>query len=283
MAHASEPHLIRLAHAIVAQWLGSRMIVEQGEPIVGLLELSSIVTWSFTSGVSFNNDLWETRYEQVEHPDEVGADEKEQEYLAEMKRTWHGKSSSELVWSVVTANERAVCSAQSCIAPGCHASPFHYRLASEGTEGLRRRVMNSRNENLSKPGTEPAEWYDALMIILDGIDRFGNMYADVVRKEAEQEEDASRRQELFDISERCARVMKRPAQNFHDALQAYWFSFVLHGIDSPGRFDQDMGPWLENDLKKGVLTRGSFGIRVKSHHIFLKPIFKRFYAYHGHS
>jgi len=246
MAHASELHLIRLAHAIVAQWLGSRMIVEQGEPIVGLLELSSIVTWSFTSGVSFSNDLWNVRYEQV--------DEKEQEYLEEMKKTWHGKSSSELVWSVVTANERAVCSAQSCIAPGCHASPFHYRLASEGTEGLRRRVLDSRNENLSKPGTEPAEWYDALMIILDGIDRFGDIYADVVRKEAEQEEDASRRQELFDISERCARVMKRPAQNFHDALQAYWFSFVLHGIDSPGRFDQDMGPWLENDLKKGVLT-----------------------------
>ncbi len=105
------------------------------------------------------------------------------------------------------------------------------------------------------PETEPAEWYDALMIILDGIDRFGDIYSDVVRKEADEEKDARRQQELFDISERCARVLKRPAQSFHDALQAYWFSFVLHGIDSPGRFDQDMGPWLENDLRKGVLTR----------------------------
>jgi len=30
---------------------------------------------------------------------------------------------------------------------------------------------------------------------------------------------------------------------------------VLHGIDSPGRFDQDMGPWLENDLENGALTK----------------------------
>jgi formate C-acetyltransferase len=255
MAHAGEPHLIRLAHAIVAQWLGSQMIVEpeepftsfEGKPIVGRLELSSIVNWSFPRGVSFSNDLWNARYEQ--------ADKEEQEYLEEMKKTWHGKTSGELVWSIVMPTERAVCSAQGCVGPGCHASPFHYRLASEGTEGLRRRILNSRNENLSKPGTEPAEWYDALLIILDGIDRFGDIYADVVRKEAEQEEDTRQQQRLLDISERCARVLKRPAQNFHDALQAYWFSFVLHGVDSPGRFDQDMGAWLEDDLKKGTLTR----------------------------
>ncbi|MBM3235022.1 hypothetical protein FJZ31_01860 [Candidatus Poribacteria bacterium] len=247
MAHVGEPHLIRLAHAISAQWLGSQMIVEPEEPIVGRLELSSIVNWSFPRGVSFSNDLWNARYEQ--------ADEEEREYLEEMKNTWRGKSSGELVWSVVTPMERAVFAAQGSIAPGCHASPFHYRLASEGTEGLRRRVLNSRNENLNMPGAEPAEWYDALLIILDGIDRFGDIYADVVHKEAEQEEDSKRKQELLDISARCARVMKCPAQSFHDALQAYWFSFVLHGIDSPGRFDQDMGPWLEDDLKNGVLTR----------------------------
>lgn len=247
MKHADKPHSIRLAHAISSQWLGTRMIVEPEELIVGRLGLSSIVTWSFTGGVNFNQDLWNECYEQ--------ADSQEREYLEKMKQNWQDKSSGELIWSIVTPKERNVCKVQRSVAPGCHASPLHYRLASEGTEGLRVRVKESRDENLGKPETEFAEWYDALLIVLDGIDRFSDMYANIVLKEAEKETNARRRKELFDISERCFRIMRKPAKNFHDALQAYWFSFVLHGIDSPGRFDQDMGQWLENDLKKGILTR----------------------------
>ena len=44
MAHADKPHLIRLAHAAVAQWLGARMIVEPDELIVGRIVNTSIVS-----------------------------------------------------------------------------------------------------------------------------------------------------------------------------------------------------------------------------------------------
>ena len=88
MVHAGEPHFIRLAHAIVAQWLGSRMIIEPEELIVGRLELSCIVTWSFVRGVTFRKDLWEARYEVAE--------EAERKYLDEMEKVWSGKSTHEL-------------------------------------------------------------------------------------------------------------------------------------------------------------------------------------------
>jgi pyruvate-formate lyase len=246
MEHADKPHLVRLAHAIVGQWLGSQMSVEPGELITGHIENSSVVYWSFAGGVSFNRELWNSRYSQ--------ADEDNRLYLEKMKDEWHGKTSGEIIWPIVTPKERAVCIAQSPVAPGCHASPLHVRLASEGTDGLRRRVLNSREVNLGSPGTEQEEWYDALMIILDGMDAFGQKYGEVVREEARKAE-GERREELMNTAQRCERVLKRPAESFHDALQAYWFSTILHGVDSPGRFDQDLGPWLEDDLKNGVLTR----------------------------
>ena len=83
MAHADEPHFIRLAHAIVGQWHGARLIVEPEELIIGRLELACIVTWSFVRGVTFRKDLWEARYK--------GADEAGRKYLEEMEKTWSEK------------------------------------------------------------------------------------------------------------------------------------------------------------------------------------------------
>ena len=247
MEHFDEPHQVRLAHAIVVQWLGSRMVIRPEELIVGeALQVDSIVTWSFVGGVKFDNGLWEGRYQD--------ADENERKYLERMKSTWHGKSTGEIARSVVSPKERAVSRAHAFVGAGCHASPLHVRLASEGTEGLRQRVKTSRLENSGKPGTEPEEWYDALVIILSGIDAFAETHAKLTWREAQRELNPERREILLEISDRCSRILKRPAENFHDALQAYWFSSILHGVDSPGRFDQDMASWLINDLETGVLA-----------------------------
>ena len=116
MGHADKSRMIRLAHGIAAQWLGSRMIVEPDELIVGHIVRKSIVNWSFTNAVSFDRNLWNERYDQ--------AGPSEREYLEEMRQIWPGKTGGEIVRSVVAPEERAVCSVQSCIAPGCHASPI---------------------------------------------------------------------------------------------------------------------------------------------------------------
>lgn len=54
--HADKPRLVRLAHAIGAQWLGARLIVDADERIVGRLALESIVTWTSAKGMSF---IWD--------------------------------------------------------------------------------------------------------------------------------------------------------------------------------------------------------------------------------
>ncbi|MHB1357557.1 MAG: pyruvate formate lyase family protein, partial [Anaerolineae bacterium] len=126
----------------------------------------------------------------------------------------------------------------------------------EGTLGLRRRVPQSRETFLGKPGCEREEWYDALEVILDGMEEFSLAYGQAVRQEAALTVNPSRRANLEAIAARCERVIRQPAATFADALQAYWLATVMHRPDSPGRFDQDLGPWLERDLAAGTITRG---------------------------
>jgi len=83
-----------------------------------------------------------------------------------MRQAGEGQSTQDLIWDAVSPQERAVCQAQSSAAPGCHASPLHVRMAAEGTAGLRQRVLDSRQKNLGRPDSEPAEWYEALLLLL---------------------------------------------------------------------------------------------------------------------
>ena len=246
LAFANEPDQVRLARAICAQWLSSRLVVEPDELIVGRLELSSIVSWSFNSGVSFDRALYQQRYQQA-----VAG---QCAYLEEIERTWHGRSSVELINKVVLPSERALVQHHGLATPGCHSSPLLIRLAEEGTSGLRQRVAQARQTFLGKPGCERAEWYSALEVVLDGMDKFSLAYGQAVRHKAALIMNPIRQAELEEIAVRCERVIRQPSATFADALQAYWLATVMHRPDSPGRFDQDLGPWLECDLATGTIT-----------------------------
>lgn len=248
VVHAGQPETVRLAHAIVAQWLGSRMIIEPDELIVGRLGLESIVRWSSDRGLQFDEARWQAARQ--------GADGPAARYLDDLAATWRGRATRALLDAILTPTERAVMGGRTSSLGGCHSAPLHVRLAEEGTAGLRRRVAASRAEHLGMPGTEPAEWYDVLNVILDGLDGVALAYADVARRAAGAAE-GRRRAELLDIAARLERVIRGPAQSFPDALQAYWLSMVLHEpnrIDSACRFDQDLWPFLQRDLESGHLS-----------------------------
>ena len=151
-AHAGAPRMVRLARAIVGQWLGSRLIIGPDDRIVGRMALQSIVTWSFSHGVRFDQGLWERELAQ--------GDARRRAYLEVLSRAWQHRATDALVAEALTPTERAVTSVHSLIGPGCHAAPLFVRLAAEGTSGLRHRVRLSREAHLGEPGTEPAEWYE---------------------------------------------------------------------------------------------------------------------------
>ena len=67
-------------------------------------------------------------------------------------------------------------------------------------------------------------------------------------------------QEFSELSMICERISVNPPETFHEAIQLLWFiQIFLHAESSAvafsfGRFDQFMFPFLEKDLKKGILT-----------------------------
>ena len=65
-----------------------------------------------------------------------------------------------------------------------------------------------------------------------------------------------------DLRAICAALAERPAESFHEAVQATWFLFVLLHLESNassfsfGRLDRLLWPYLERDLAAGAIDLG---------------------------
>lgn len=102
----------------------------------------------------------------------------------------------------------------------------------------------------------------AMDIAADGIIRFAERHAEKAAALAAIEPNAEREAELEEIKQICTRVPAYPPQNFHEALQSYWFIHLgviteLNPWDAfnPGRIDQHLLPFYEAGLKDGTLTK----------------------------
>jgi formate C-acetyltransferase len=128
-----------------------------------------------------------------------------------------------------------------------------------GIGGLMSQGETARGR-LAAPTREQTAFYDAASLALQAASEYVARYAVLASGLARNEADPLRRSELLDIAARCDWLARQPARDFHEALQAFWFLFVLLQIESnassfsPGRLDQYLLPYLEADLASGRLT-----------------------------
>lgn len=128
-----------------------------------------------------------------------------------------------------------------------------------GLNGLRTQVLQARRQPHGQ-GAAQQLFYDASLLALQAAETLIARYADLAAQQAEAAADEEREAELRQIAAVCRHLAQEPARNFHEALQAVWFLFVLLQMESnassfsPGRFDQYMLPYLETDLAAGRLT-----------------------------
>ncbi|MFH1981922.1 MAG: pyruvate formate lyase family protein [Pseudomonadota bacterium] len=139
-----------------------------------------------------------------------------------------------------------------------HLAPDYEKLLRVGTDGIRKEIDALRRRN----GCTPARkiFYEAADHAAESLARFGARYGRLARRMAEEETDEGRRADLLDIARVCARVPRRPAGGFHEALQALFFAQIAINLESldnsvcPGRMDQYLLPFYERDLAAGILT-----------------------------
>lgn len=130
-----------------------------------------------------------------------------------------------------------------------------------GIGGLRAQVLAAREQWVGDSDREI--FYDAALIALQAAQEFMLRYADLATELARDNDDPARTRELERIAANCRWLAEHPARDFHEALQAVWFLFVLLQIESnassfsPGRFDQYMLPYLETDLASGRLSQAA--------------------------
>ena len=131
---------------------------------------------------------------------------------------------------------------------------------AQGTAGDARRSARRARRRTAAEAKE-RDFLRSLEIALEGVIVFAERLADRVHEELERTTDPDRRAELERIWEDCRVVPLHPARSFRQAVQSYWtvktavelaMPFNVH---APGRLDQLLGSYYEDDLAAGRITR----------------------------
>lgn len=100
-------------------------------------------------------------------------------------------------------------------------------------------------------------WYEGCIMVYEAWVRLAHRYADLADKMAAEESNPTRAAELRQMAETCRWVPENPARNFREAVQAFWFTFLMANPSptaAAGRFDQYMYPFYKKDLESGAIT-----------------------------
>lgn len=128
-------------------------------------------------------------------------------------------------------------------------------------EGLNKIIQEAEEElrhvrYVDADAIKKANFLKSVIISLSAIIRIANRFGDLAAKMASEEKDPTRKNELERIAETCHHVPGNPARTFHEAMQSFWFIWIMiaGGTTPGGRFDQFMYPFYKKDKEEGRLT-----------------------------
>jgi formate C-acetyltransferase len=222
---------LRLARAQAAEMAAARPFVRPAELIVGNNALRPVITSlpsPFASGIRM--DLARLAELRRDRP-EAG------ERLAAIEAYWTAWLGEYREYAPMT----------------CHASLAWERALEPGLDGLRDEVRKWAAIHRGGPD-DCGPWYEALLVVLDGISAFIEAHAGAAERAASAEPEAARRAELLRIAAGCRHVAHGRPRTFLEAAQLFYLLFYLCGHDSPGPIDRYLYPALRRNLDAGTLT-----------------------------
>ena len=260
--NAKEPVLIQRARALDHVLCNIETVIREDELIVGCKVPKAKGSPLYPE---FNVRWLEDELDSMAHREETPFEVREDTQRAVREHIipqWQGRTVFDRI--VSTAPQEALTGAEEGLF-------FHYYLDRSighitvnyekvlkiGLEGFKeeitackKRLKSSADDYLQKK-----TFYQALIIIANGIIAFAARYADLAAEMSIRCEDENRQKELKSISDICRRVPAQPAQTFHEALQSFWFIHLILNLESnsyaisPGRFCQYIHPFYEADQK----------------------------------
>jgi formate C-acetyltransferase len=139
-----------------------------------------------------------------------------------------------------------------------HHNPYYPKILERGLEAVIEEAEKLR-DRLAEDEAETREWYNAVVVALQGAEILSRRYADLLEYSAEEAETQQRKHEMLEMAKICRRVPMKPATSLHEALQSVWFIHtILHSTlnyTSIGRVDQYLWPFYKKDIDTGVINR----------------------------
>ena len=133
--------------------------------------------------------------------------------------------------------------------------------------GMAALIKGARQRRLTLQAEQPgdrrgASFLQAVIISLEAAVAYAERFASLARARAQRAANEQDRERLLRMAQACRRVPRLPPRTFHEALQAAWMAHVVgeiqygcHDVFAPGRVDQFLLPFYEQDLASGALTR----------------------------
>lgn len=133
------------------------------------------------------------------------------------------------------------------------------RILQQGAKSIIKEAKECL-ENLrydSADSIEKRNYWEGVVIVFEAWVRFAKRYAALAETMAAEEKDEARKTELLEMARICSKVPYEPADTFYEALQAFWFTFLLvcpSPTSAAGRFDQYMYPFYKKDIEEGKIS-----------------------------
>ena len=164
--------------------------------------------------------------------------------------------------------------------PG-HLIPNYPKALKKGLKGL----VDEVRATIVGDGDPGDALRAALIRTAEAARRFAARYAEEAERLANEEADATRRDELREIARICRKVPWEPAETLQEALQSLWFVHILvmaaESYPGPGlsfgRIDQFLYPWFAADREAGRLDAAQAKELLQC--FFIKPNYA--YDYQG--
>lgn len=238
MAAPDEPPLLRFCRALKRFYEKCDLPAYNGEalyPCTGSFYSSSeAMSFHYSQAMCFDRGLLDRKIEQAERPEVAEALQKFKSDIADCPPVM-GYTHSIINFGRVLA--------EGLTGYRTRIERLKARAEAEETTSPRRSEVFARET--------PLQFYQALLILLDGIETFQHRCAAHVRAIGGGSADR--------VASALAQVPFAPATGFHEAMVATNFLYYLDGSDDLGRFDQDLWPYYRDDIGSGAVARAEAG------------------------
>ena len=136
-----------------------------------------------------------------------------------------------------------------------HICPDTKKWLESGPAGLKKEA----EQKLVEAPDEKKDFYKSVIIVQEGASTFIRRYADLAEKMSAEPQNKDNSNSLKEVSRICRKLIDKPAESFHEALQSLWFLYVILQMESnassfsPGRADQYLYPYYKKDINTGIL------------------------------